>query len=93
MKKSFQGLAVAQCKKLENVVEYIESYFEDKNERKKVVRDIMQNSFHGLASAELEKLEAVIEYIEDYFGNKDEGKKSRERHHAKKLLWTGYSRN
>ena len=56
------------------VVEYIESYFGDKDEGKKTIQDIMQKSFHGLAKTEHKKLETVIKYIEDYF--EDKGKEA-----------------
>ena len=67
MQKSFQGLALADLKKLQAVVGYIEVYFEDEEKGKAAVQAIMQKSFQGLARADLEKLQAVVGYIEGYF--------------------------
>ena len=63
MKNSFTGLAMAEVKKLKDVVGYIEVYA-----GKAVVQEIMKNSFQGLAVAEVKKLKDVVGYIEVYAG-------------------------
>ena len=74
MKNSFYGLAIAEFKKLEEVVKYIERYFETKSEGRKVVQKIMKKSFQGLASADPEKLKNILGYIEKYTKEENERK-------------------
>ena len=75
IQNNFYGLAIAELERLQDVVEYIEDYFENKDKGKEAVQEIMKNSFTGLTLAELNRLQKVVEYIKSYFEDKNEGKK------------------